>query len=443
MRDIFEERKLKNEIKKDHHISVFLIEENRRCFFQARNGVGFFINQCENIDFGRKYTVTGDLSHTSANGLLPRKTLTVSNIYDISNLEHSLFDRLGIFFGLIVSNLANFRQRLAQYALRYLNGNDGALAVSLTLGGRAVRLDDEYRADIRYLGVSYLLAVSGFHLSIVVNMLIILSGGLSRRKKGLIFVIVLAIYCIFVGSAPSILRATLMSVIALINRNFLYKQYSNVFGLLLSMLIMLTYDIYYINDVGFLLSCSATFGILLLTARARSNAFNKNFKNLSLKSTKTRQRPHFNGFSLFIRSCQRISEIVKAPILTSLIATLFALPISLAFFGSISTIGIVVSLFLTPLLAPIMVMTFIFYPILLLNSLFSFQVEWLVLLMAQLINYLTGIFNQIILWFLVLPNFEITNDQQFSTQIWVLYGISLVVMLWILPREKQRIINYV
>ncbi len=142
----------------------------------------------------------------------------------------------------------------------------GAMIESMTVTGRAA-LDDDTVAAIGAVGLSHMVAISGFHLSVLLtgmrSMLSLLRTlpFFSRGTEVTLLILCISIYVWSIGASPSVLRAGLMAVIQLVAW-WSGRQYEPWSGLFLAVSILLLIDPYMLGSVSFQLSVSALIGIL-------------------------------------------------------------------------------------------------------------------------------------------------------------------------------------
>lgn len=161
-----------------------------------------------------------------------------------------------------MKNLANFRQRIIQNHVRFLNVPYGNLVSSMVIGSRAVDLDLDLQNAFRTAGLAHTLAASGFHVSLLLGSILYVTRSYSPRLRLIIGLCSLLIYATLTGFFPSILRACFMGVavlIAIINDRSV-KTYGS---LLLVALILLLINPLWIWDLGFQLSFLATWGLII------------------------------------------------------------------------------------------------------------------------------------------------------------------------------------
>lgn len=125
-------------------------------------------------------------------------------------------------------------------------------------------VDEETLTAINEIGISHLFAVSGFHIALLV---LSLKKGFSILFKKevyieLIILVILFIYVVITSFSPSVLRASLMYLMLVINKRC-KLHLSSLDILSLVMLTILIINPFSFYNVGFVLSFSVTFFILV------------------------------------------------------------------------------------------------------------------------------------------------------------------------------------
>jgi len=121
----------------------------------------------------------------------------------------------------------------------------------------------DINSDFSILGLSHLLAISGLNLSILSLMLfwLLTRLGMTREKSALLISIIIFGYMFLTGASPSVVRATMMTIILLYS--FLFKSTLNGLQVLsLAFLIMTIINPLWIFDIGFQLSFIITLYII-------------------------------------------------------------------------------------------------------------------------------------------------------------------------------------
>ncbi|MFM6409550.1 MAG: ComEC/Rec2 family competence protein, partial [Microcystis sp.] len=199
-----------------------------------------------------------------------------------------------------------------------LGQEKGTLLSSITLGRQAVNLPAKITDLFIKTGLAHILAASGFHVSILLGFVLTITRNLSPKKQFTIAVTILIIYGTLTGLQPSVLRAILMGIGALIG--LLYNRQVNSLGsLLLAATILLLWQPLWIWDLGFQLSFLATLG-LIITVPLLKNKIDY-FPNL-----------------------------IAEHIAISLAATLWTMPLLMFTFNSIALYNIPINIITTPLI---------------------------------------------------------------------------------------------
>lgn len=139
-------------------------------------------------------------------------------------------------------------------------------ASSLVLGmliGEKQELSKEEKDIFNKAGLSHILVVSGYNISLLISFIFVLLKGVSREIKifcslGLIFLFVL-----LVGGDASVIRAALMGSIIIFSK-ITKRSSSSLNVLFLVAVLMLLYNPFVIFDAGFHLSFIATFSLLIM-----------------------------------------------------------------------------------------------------------------------------------------------------------------------------------
>ncbi|MDG1333772.1 MAG: ComEC/Rec2 family competence protein, partial [Crocinitomicaceae bacterium] len=148
----------------------------------------------------------------------------------------------------------------------HLEGDELAIASALVLGDKSL-LSQDVRESFGAAGAMHVLAVSGLHVGIILELLLFLFGRMpkifTKKRALLISLIILWAYAMVIGFPPSVVRATLMFSFLSVSR-LSSDQSDSLNTLFLSALVMLIFDPLLIYDIGFQLSYLAMIGILTL-----------------------------------------------------------------------------------------------------------------------------------------------------------------------------------
>lgn len=128
--------------------------------------------------------------------------------------------------------------------------------------GDKTDLDYEIRQSFQTSGISHMLAVSGLHVGFLIGLLNFLFNKLKTKRivKCCVLAVILFFYSWMCSFAPSVVRASLMSMIVLLSGLF-GKQYDFVNSISLAGLIILLFSPLSAFDIGFQLSFLCVFSI--------------------------------------------------------------------------------------------------------------------------------------------------------------------------------------
>lgn len=155
------------------------------------------------------------------------------------------------------------RQKIISIFEKTLPRNESSLLLGIVFGIRG-QMAKELMESLRISGVLHVIAASGMNVSMVGAFLSGLFSVLFKRQVAVftsIFGIVF--YAILAGLEPSILRATVMGILAF-SAQILGRQRLAFYSLFLAGFLMLFMSPDLLFDVGFQLSFLATFGLLYL-----------------------------------------------------------------------------------------------------------------------------------------------------------------------------------
>lgn len=307
--------------------------------------------------------------------------------------------------------LSLLRERITQTHVRYLDVPQGNLLSSMVIGSRAVDLDRELQGEFRRAGLAHIIAASGFHVSLLLGVVLFLTKSLSPSMRFMIGGFSLFLYATLTGFYPSILRACLMGIavlVGIINE----KSVKISATLLLAALILLLINPLWIWDLGFQLSFLATWG-LIVSLPAIVN--------------------YLDGIP------PTLANIMAVPIS----ATIWTLPLLWYVFHRIPLYGILTNILTTPLVIILtlggMVTGFIgiFFPIIGSSlSLVLLPFIWLIIKLVEISNSLpfsslaVGKINVIMVIFSYIILFAITYILPLKKyRLWlILFTLSLVII---------------
>ena len=153
------------------------------------------------------------------------------------------------------------RQRIIQ-AQACLGSPGGPLLSSMVLGRRAVDLPSDIQDLFVKAGLAHVLAASGFHVSLLLGLVLTLTKRFSSRTQLTVGLGILFVYVGLTGIQPSVMRAALMGTAALIGLAT-ERKVKQLETLLLTATLLLLFNPLWIFDLGFGLSFLATLGLIV------------------------------------------------------------------------------------------------------------------------------------------------------------------------------------
>lgn len=141
---------------------------------------------------------------------------------------------------------------------------DSAGIVQALIFGDQQNIDPEVIEAYQQLGIIHILAISGLHVGILTAALyyILLRIGITRESAKLLLIAILPLYAILTGAAPSVLRAVFMTM-GYLFFSLIKVRLKTADALCLVFLWLLLMDPYQLFQVGFQLSFTVTFFLLL------------------------------------------------------------------------------------------------------------------------------------------------------------------------------------
>ncbi|MBE7384457.1 MAG: ComEC/Rec2 family competence protein [Leptolyngbya sp. SIO1E4] len=155
------------------------------------------------------------------------------------------------------------RQRIVRTQVRALGSPLGQLVSAMALGRRAVDLPFDIQDLFSQVGLAHTIAASGFHVSLLLGTVLALLRSRPGNVQLVVGLTVLAGYVTLTGLQASVMRAALMGSAALLGLA-MERQVKPLGALLFAVTILLLWDPNWIWDIGFQLSVTATFGLIVM-----------------------------------------------------------------------------------------------------------------------------------------------------------------------------------
>lgn len=255
--------------------------------------------------------------------------------------------------------LLNVKSAFAKRIGQFIKEPQASLLMGILIGARKT-LPQSVIDNFNTAGVSHVIAISGYNISIIIKSLEYLAKLFGRRFSFWLSLIIIFGFVIISGASASVIRAAVMGSLLLVAFN-IGRQYSITPALFFSALVMLIINPKILFwDIGFQLSFAATFGIVY-------------FSPLLDKLT--------SGWPNPIQ--------IKSILLTTMAAIVSTLPFILFYFGRLSLVAPLVNILILPFVPLTMLLGFLtVLPIV--GSGFAFLSNFLLLYILRITEIFAG-----------------------------------------------------
>lgn len=288
------------------------------------------------------------------------------------------------------------RRRIVRNHLRGLGSPKGQLVSSMVLGRKAVDLPANLRDRFIEVGLAHVLAASGFHVSLLLGLILKLTNRLAAKPRLIIGIGTLTVYLGLTGIQASVLRACLMGSAVLIALTLETKT-KPLGSLLLAATIVLLFNPLLIEDLGFQLSFLATFGLIVTMPELQSRL-------------------------------DWLPPTIAALVAVPLAASIWVLPLLCYEFNVLATYSIVVNIICTPLIMAVSLGGMISAIAGLMLPVAGSAIAWLLL-------YPTSCLIAIINFFSSLPGSSWAIGQISLGVLITIYG--LLVLIWLEKKWRK------
>lgn len=296
----------------------------------SENGISDGISLMANLNFydqvepGDFLRLEGQLTPVNRLMLLKRDDLFRKKInYIVNDLDFEIVDKNNLNF---LGHIYRWKSFLLNRVNSFFDKNTATLVAGVLMGERS-DIDQNILENFKTTGLTHILAVSGFNITIIINFVVILMAGLNKWLRMLMISLLIFLFVIFTGGSASVVRAGVMGVLALMIKTT-GRNSSLIKILLISTVLIVCFDPLVLNfDISFQLSCGATLGLLMFADR---------IDNLGLRE----------GW---------FQEFLLTSLWQTIAAQLIVLPIIFVNFGQISLISPLANLLVAPLVPLMMI----------------------------------------------------------------------------------------
>ncbi|MGL4986435.1 MAG: ComEC/Rec2 family competence protein [Treponemataceae bacterium] len=291
-------------------------------------------------------------------------------IFSVQHIKDNLYKAISINNLEWTNELLYFRGlcRAKLRSITFALGESGGLFLALLSGSRDF-LPEAIADAFRKAGLAHILALSGMHVSLFTGLAVFIGKIVQSRKIGLLFSLcAVACFVWFAGLSPSLFRALLCVFISTIF-SLLFLQLDLLSLLSFSFILHIAIFPSDSVKVAFLLSYGAILGI---------SCFEPPLTN-------------------FLKKISPFPQNIISLITTSISANIFTAPLSLYFFSFFTPIGIIATIFVSPLVSTFFILSF-FYTIVSFIfpfsiTIFTFVLNVLYFFIKTLVLFFSGIIN--------------------------------------------------
>jgi competence protein ComEC len=237
-------------------------------------------------------------------------------------------------------------------------------------------MDVSLKENFKISSMSHILAVSGMHISyIIIGINLVLKKHLGKRRVRYVIFFILIIYMFLTNFSPSVVRASIMSILLILSMN-LHRKNDIWNSLAISLILILVYNPFLILHVGLQLSYLGTIGILIL------------YPNVKLFITNLfgflRKNP------VFYRKIEKLIDKLTDLMSVTIAAQMFILPIILMKFNIFGPYFLISNLCSNFIIAPIIILGIILVLVSLvylqISKVIAFPFKILIKILIQITN---------------------------------------------------------
>lgn len=244
------------------------------------------------------------------------------------------------------------RNKITERIFKNINQESGAIALALLIGDQS-RITSKNLENIRQSGLSHLLSISGFHLSLACLFFLFASRYLLSLftplalifdlKKISAFLAILASYCyLMISNAPIPAQRAFIAVLLLILSYFFNEKFNGKRALVISFFILTLLNPYQLFNLSFQLSFIAMLVLICFYHDYHQKIFNPN-QALRLPREK---KFWFNRLTFKLK---KIIDYFHEVFLISVLIQITTLPFLIQSFGNFSLIAPITNIIAIPL----------------------------------------------------------------------------------------------
>lgn len=300
----------------------------------------------------------------------------------------------------LYSIAVNIRKAMKSSLDSLLPENTSSLCKAVLLGDKQA-LSGDVKDDFSKTGTSFLIVVSGMHLSIIAGFALFLLNKIIKNRYAVAVIIFTIVFCFMAvtGFTPSVVRSGIMLILTYCSKA-VFRRTDGLNSLGAAAIVLTILNPFSVGDIGMLLSFSATTGIILWANKIASYFFRK----LHIK------RKH-----KFIRGAINLISV-------SVSASLWIIPITTVAFHRVSPFVVFTAFFAEPAVSVVLICAML-ASLLYLCPLISF--------LAYPFSFGADIFGKLLLkiisLFASIPYSCVNSDKPYF-YVWLIFTALLVII---------------
>ena len=325
------------------------------------------ISKKKNLEYGEKIKFTGSYQkpeiQRNYKGFDYSEYLKQLKIYGtvkVTNFEVLEKNKANKLFE-ISNNVSN---KIIERTKKILDKESSAILLGLMLGYKN-DISEDIQENFRNASMAHILAVSGMHISyIILGINLIFKKIIGKKHTYILSIFILIFYMFITNFSPSITRAGIMGILYLLSK-IIYRKNDIYNSMAISLLTILIYNPFLIQNIGLQLSYCGILGIVL---------FNKSVLKF-LKNIKVKNKT----YKYFIKpKIQKLLDKIKETISVSISVQIFIFPILVLNMNTFNLYFLISGLILSLIIGPIVILGFVYvvyvliaYRIIIVNNIFN------------------------------------------------------------------------
>lgn len=260
---------------------------------------------------------------------------------------------------------------------KVLNEETYSILLGLILGNKD-DIDEEKQGKFRDASMSHILAVSGMHVAyVILGINLIFKNLIGKKNTNILCILILIFYMFITNFSPSITRAGIMGILMIFSK-LIYRKNDIYISISVSLLLILIYNPFLIQNLGLQLSYGGALGIVI---------FNKSILKI-LKSLKVKNKV----YKYKIRpKIQKYLDKVKEIISVSISVQIGIFPIILYNLNTFNPYFLISNFLLSFVIGPIVIIGFLFIILILVNTSIAKIIAPMISISIKILNLISNV----------------------------------------------------